>query len=166
MTHRVEPLAGHDLSEFTCGNAELDDWLLRHARTATGQGTRTYVLVDDGGAVVGYFALAPHLLERDPAPTRLARGAPRQIPAILLAKLALDVTVQGQGLGAELLVHALGTILDAGRRAGGRVVLVDAIDAAAHAFYEHHDFQPIPDHPRRLVMRLSTAAAALAVAWP
>lgn len=61
----AEPLADHDFPEFACGNAELDDWLRRHARMATGQGTRTYVLVDEDGRVVGYFALAPHLLARD-----------------------------------------------------------------------------------------------------
>lgn len=166
MILRVEALAEHDLSGFSCGKDELDDWLRRHARTATGQGTRTYVVVDEDGRVVGYFALAPHLLSRDDAPPRLTHGAPRQIPAILLAKLALDSTLQGQELGAELLVHALGTTLDAARRAGGRVVLVDAIDDGARAFYEHHDFSPIPGRPRRLVMKLSTAAKALGVAWP
>lgn len=166
MTYRVEPLAAHDLSEFACGNAELDDWLRRHARTATGQGTRTYVLADEDGRVVGYFAVAPHLLVRDDAPPRLARGAPRQIPAILLAKLALDSTIHGRGLGAELLVHALDTVLAAARRAGGRVVLVDAIDDEAREFYEHHDFQQLPRQPRRLVMKLSTAAKALGLPWP
>ena len=166
MTLRVEALADHDLSGFSCGNDELDDWLHRHARTATGQGTRTYVLVGEDGRVVGYFALAPHLLSRDDAPARLTRGAPHQIPSILLAKLALDAALQGQGLGAELLVHALGTTLDAARRAGGRVVVVDAVDDEARAFYEHHDFTPIPGQRRRLVMKLSTAAKALAVPWP
>jgi len=166
VTYRVEPLADHDLTEFDCGNAELDDWLRRHARTATGQGTRTYVLVDRDGLVVGYFALAPHLLVRDVAPPRLARGAPQQIPAILLAKLALDSTIQGRGLGAELLVQALDTVLVAARRAGGRVVLVDAIDDEAQAFYERHDFQLLPSHPQRLFMKLSTAAKALGMNWP
>lgn len=166
MTHRIEPLAAHDLESFSCGNPSLDDWLHRHARTATGQGTRTYVLVDEDGAVVGYFALTPHYLNREEAPPRLARGAPRQIPAILLAKLAVATSIQGQGLGAALLVHALGTIIDAARKAGGRVVVVDAIDDDAKAFYEHHDFQPLPGHDRRLVMKLNTAAKALGVAWP
>lgn len=166
MSYCVEPLADHDLSEFACGNAELDDWLRRHARTATGQGTRTYVLVDEEGGVLGYFALAPHLLMRDDAPPRLARGAPHQIPAILLAKLALDARLHGSGLGADLLVHALGTILDATRRAGGRVVLVDAIDEAARAFYERHDLHALPGQPRRLVMKVSTVAKALGAPWP
>lgn len=166
MTYRVEPLAEHDLAAFGCGNEDLDDWLRRHARTATGQGTRTYVLVDGAGSVVGYFALAPHYLARDEAPPRLARGAPRQIPAILLAELALDSSVQGQRLGADLLVRALGTIVDAARRSGGRVVVVDAVDDDATSFYEYHNFQPLPGHERRLVMKLSTAAKALGVVWP
>lgn len=166
MSYRVEALADHDLSGFACGKAELDDWLRRHARTATGQGTRTFVLVDEDGGVVGYFALAPHLLVRDGAPARLARGAAHQIPAILLAELAVDSRLHGTGLGVDLLVHALGTILDAARSAGGRVVLVDAVDDDDREFYERHDFQVLPGRPRRLVDKLSTVAKALGTPWP
>ena len=166
MNYTVGPLYEQALDEFSCGNEELDEWLRRHARTATGQGTRTYVLVDDDGSVVGYFAVAPHLLVRNDAPPRLARGAPQQIPAILLAKLALVTSLQGQGLGAELLIHALETVVAAARRAGGRIVLVDAIDDSAREFYEHHDFVLLPDHDRRLVMKLSTVAKELGVSWP
>lgn len=145
---------------------DLDDWLRRHARTATGQGTRTYILLDGARAVVGYFALAPHYLACDEAPPGLVRGAPRLIPAILLAKLALDTSVQGQRLGADLLVRALSTIVDAAQLAGGRVVVVDAADDDARSFYQHHNFLPLPGHDRRLVMKLSTAAKALGVVWP
>lgn len=166
MTLHIELLDDQDVAKFDSGNDRLDEWLRRHARTATGQGTRTHLLVDDDGSVVGYFALAPHLLERTDASKRLARGAPRQIPAILLAKLAIDSTCQGQGLGSELLVHALGVAVAAARSAGGRVVLVDAIDANARAFYEHHDFELLPGGTTRLVMKLSTAAKALGLPWP
>lgn len=166
MIYRIETLADHNLEPFSCGNDAFDEWLRRHARTATGQGIRTYVLIDVEGAVVGCFAVTPHFLNRDEAPPRLARGAPRQIPAILLAKLAVDASIRGRGLGAELLVQALDTIVDAARKAGGQVVLVDAIDDTAKAFYEHHDFQTLPGHDRRLVMKLSTAAHALGVQWP
>lgn len=166
MNAHVEPLAGHDVAGFTSGNPELDDWLRQHAPTATGQGTRTYVLVDDVGVVMGYFAIAPHLLERNDAPGPLARGAPKQIPAILLAKLALDASVQGRGMGSELLVVALEVIVSAARHAGGRVVVVDAIDDSAQAFYEHHDFAPLPGQTRRLVMKLSSVAKALDIPWP
>jgi GNAT superfamily N-acetyltransferase len=168
VSYRVEPLAdSHSLEPFNCGHADLDKWLHEHARQAAPQGTRTYVLVDGrAGAVVGYFALTPHLIERDEAPRRLARGAPRRIPAILLAKLALDERLHGQGLGAELLTHALATTVAAARSAGGRVVVVDAIDDNAAAFYRAHDFQRLPGSPHRLVMKLSTAARALGLEWP
>ena len=166
MTFRVEPLTDHDVSEFSCGDADLDDWLRRHAHTARGQGTRTYVVVDDAGVVVGYFAIAPHLLARDDASVRLARGAPDRIPAILLAKLALDSSLQGRGLGSELLVVALGVIVAAAKRAGGRIVLVDATSDDAREFYERHDFERLPGHTHRLFMKLSSVANALGVPWP
>lgn len=168
MSYRVEPLGGgHDLDDFACGHRELDEWLKRHARGATGQGTRTYVLIEEvSGAVAGYFALAPHLIEREQAPRRVSRGAQQRIPAILLAKFALHERLQGQGLGTELLVHALTTIVAAARSAGGRIVVVDAIDDDAASFYRAHDFQPSPTNPRRLVLKLSTIARALGLIWP
>lgn len=168
MSFRVEPLDdSHQLNQFVCGRPDLDEWLRHHARNATRQGTRTYVLIDEtSAAVVGYFAVAPHLIEREQAPRGVGRGAPQRIPAILLAKLALDERLQGRGLGSELLVHALTTILTAARSAGGRVVVVDAIDDAAAGFYGAHDFQPSPTDPRRLVLKLSTVASALGLEWP
>lgn len=155
-----------DLDTFRSGNPSLDDWLLRHAQNATGHGTRTFVAVDDDDRVVGYFSVVPHLVGRAEAPGRIARGAPREIPAILLAKLALSEDMQGRGLGSELLVLALDLVLDAALVAGGKVVVVDAIDDEAVAFYEHHDFIPLPHRPDRLVMKLSTVARALGRPWP
>lgn len=168
MSHRVEPLTdGHNLDTFGCGHSALDTWLREHANQATRQGTRTYLLIENGtAAVVGYYAIAPHLIERDATPRRIGRGAPRQIPAILLAKLALHERRHGQGLGAELLVHALTTIVTAARAAGGRLIVVDAIDDNAASFYRAHDFEPTPDDPHRLILRLSTVAKAFGLPWP
>jgi predicted N-acetyltransferase YhbS len=167
VTYRVVALDDrHDRATFRSGSVELDRWLCDHARHATAQGTRTYVLVDERETVLGYVAIAPHLLDRDDAPKKIGRGAPRRIPGILLAKLALSERLHGQRLGAELLVRALGTILEAARAAGGKLVFVDAIDDSAAAFYRHHNFEPLPGRHDRLVMKLSTAARALGVSWP
>lgn len=168
MTYRVEALgAGHVVDAFDCGNTPSNDWLKRHARGATGQGTRTYVLVDGAtGDVVGYFALAPHLVEREVTPVRVGRGAPRQIHAILLAKLALDRRVRGKGLGAEQLVRALERIVEVAKQAGGKLVVVDAVDDRAAAFYEHHDFERLDGDPLRLVLKISSVAKALGMDRP
>jgi GNAT superfamily N-acetyltransferase len=168
LTFRVEALrSSHSLDGFACGKAALDEWLKQYARNATSQGTRTYVLIDaTADAIVGYFAIAPHLLERDSVPTQIGRGAPRQIPAILLAKLALDKGSQGKGLGRALLVRALEKIVDSARQAGGKLVVVDAIDDEAAQLYEHHDFVAVPGNAHRLVMKISTVARELGVRWP
>jgi len=60
----------------------------------------------------------------------------------------------------------LQTIVDAARTAGGKLVVVDAIDESAAAFYRHHDFIALPARSDRLVMKMSTAAKALGVSWP
>jgi hypothetical protein len=168
VSYRVEPLgAGHDLNAFDCGHDALTEWLRQHARNATGKGTRTYLLIEEAGrAVGGYFAIAPHLVERDTAPPGVGRGAPQRIPAILIAKLALRRDLHGQGLGAELLVYALTTVVTAARSAGGRLVVVDAVDSDAADFYRAHDLQPSPTDPCRLIMKLSSTARALDLPWP
>jgi len=168
VSYRIEPLAAdHDLDAFDCGHDALTVWLRQHARHATAQGTRTYLLIEEvTGAVAGYFALAPHLVERDDAPRGVGRGAPQRIPAILLAKLALHEGLHGQGLGAELLVHALTAIVEAARSAGGRLVVVDAVNEDTASFYRAHDFQPSPTDPLRLIVKLSTVAQALGLTWP
>ncbi|MBU6330610.1 MAG: GNAT family N-acetyltransferase [Acidobacteria bacterium] len=170
MNLRIEPFDHHDVTSFDCGNESLDRWLRTAAANSAGHGTRVFLLVDhDHPAavrVLGYFAVAPHYVVRTEVGRRIARGAPERIPAILLAKLALDRTVQRQGLGTELLLSALSLMVDAARRAGGRLILVDAIDDDAVGFYRHHDFEALPSDPRRLVIRISTVASALDLPWP
>jgi GNAT superfamily N-acetyltransferase len=111
--------------------------------------------------VVAYYSLAAHLLQRDQLPSKLGRGGPRQVPSVLLARLALDQTLRGQGLGGALLADALRRVLRATETVAARFVVVDSIDENAAAFYQHHGFRPIPD-TMRLIAKLSDIAAALA----
>jgi GNAT superfamily N-acetyltransferase len=92
----------------------------------------------------------------------LGRGDPDRVPALLLARLALDRTLHGQGLGTELLLDALTRALAASNRVGGRYLVVDAIDDRAVAFYEHHGFLRVPGSAlRRLVRKVSDIEASL-----
>ena len=166
MTYRIEPLADHhDLTTFECGKTELDAWLRDHARTATGQGTRTYVLIGASDQVVAYIAIAPHTIDRESLSKKAGRGAPQHIPAILPAKLALAESLHGRHLGSELLIAALDTIVEAARQAGGKFIVVDAIDEEAAAFYTHHEFEAMPANPLRFTRKLSTIAKALGKPW-
>ena len=114
----------------------------------------------DDRVVVAYYALTAHLLQRDELPRALGRGGPRQVPAVLLARLALDQSLQGQGLGGALLADALERIVAATETVAARFVVVDAIDDAAAAFYAHHGFRQVPE-TRRLVQKITDVEAAL-----
>jgi GNAT superfamily N-acetyltransferase len=154
--YRSERLgASHDVSRFSCGNQLLDAWLHLHAFTAQAKRTSvTYVWTYGESTVVAYYSLAPHLIENSELPRRLGRGGPRQIPAILLARLALGQELHGSGLGSILLHDALSRAVAASQQAGGRYVVVDAIDERAALFYQHFGFTPAP-HGTRLVRKVS-----------
>ena len=109
---------------------------------------------------MAYYSIAAHLLQRDELPSTLGRGGPRQIPAVLLARLALDRTLQGTGLGGVLLADAMRRVIAATETVAARFVLVDAIDEHAANFYAHHGFVRVPE-TSRLIARLSDIAAAL-----
>jgi GNAT superfamily N-acetyltransferase len=125
-----------------------------------------YLWLADDERIIGYYAVVPHSIRREDAPSSVGRGAPDMIPGFLLARLALSEELHGQHLGGDLLAEALTTILDAIRLAGGRVIVVDAIDDRARGFYEHFGFRSLPLNDDRLVMKASTAAASLSIDWP
>jgi len=158
----VEQLSeGHQLGEFSSNQPVLDRWLVEHALDAAASRTaRTFVWRRGDRVVVGYYSLTAHLLRREELPRSLGRGGPRQIPAVLLARLALDRSLQGQGLGGALLVEALERVLAATETVAARFVVVDAIDQDAARFYEHHGFSLIPG-TLRLVQKISDIAAAI-----
>jgi len=153
----------HELDAFDSGTPRLDDWLRRFARQtdAKRQG-RTYVWHDGNFVVIAYFTVAPHVIQRVELPGRLARGDLDQIPALLLARLAIDRRLQGQGLGTELLIDALSRAVAASDRVGGRSIVVDAIDEAAGRFYEHHGFLRChTERLRRYARKVSDIASSL-----
>jgi predicted N-acetyltransferase YhbS len=151
----------HELDSFDCGNPVLNRWLVATARVAASAGSAATYVCCRGARVVGYYALAMGSVDREDAPSRLGRGMPDPIPAVLLARLAVDVSERGHGLGAELLVDALRRCVRGGRELGARAIVVDAIDDNAVAFYRHFDFHELEG--RRLWRRLGDVARALDV---
>jgi GNAT superfamily N-acetyltransferase len=154
--------ADHLLDRFESGQTALDTWLRdSSARAAAMRTAKTFVWHAGDRVVVAYFSLAAHLVVRESLPRKLGRGAPDAIPAILLARLALDRRLHRRGLGGELLWDALTRALAASEIAAARVVVVDALDDAAARFYEHHGFARVPANEHRLVQKVSDVAAAL-----
>lgn len=153
----------HVVDAFDCGESDLDAWLRDHAGGAAARRVaRTFVWCRAGeDAVVGYYSLTAHRLVRDELPKGLGRGSPNEVPAVLLARLALDRRLRGTGLGGALLADALERVMAATTLVAARFVVVDALHETAAAFYEHHGFRRIPG-TLRLVQKVSAVAAALA----
>lgn len=165
MTERLRSLSfdpdRHDVSGFSCGEEVLDVWLREQAATASRRGTaRTWVWVDGMTQVVGYYALDAHKVAREQVPSRIGRGGPVEIPAVLLARLALSEHLRGRGLGAVLVADALERIITATRTVAARVVVVDALTEPVARFYEALGFRRIPGS-LRLVQKISDIEAAI-----
>jgi GNAT superfamily N-acetyltransferase len=155
----IERLAAHhDRSAFDCGKPPLSDWLRQQAGQYERRDlARTYVVVRPGQPrVFGDHALASCQLRHEDLPAGHPKGLPRRlgIPAALLARLAVDRSVQGQGLGDTLLVDALRRVLHLADRIGILAVAVEAIDDQARADYLHKGFEPLLDDPRHLFLPL------------
>jgi len=135
----------HLVERFNCGYEDLNRYISRFALNNQSAGSaQTYVAIA-GNTVVGYYSLAVGAVAHTQAPPRMAKGLARHpVPVMLLARLAVDGEVKGQGLGAALLHDALARTLQAADIAGIRALIVHAKDDAARRFYEHFNFDPSP----------------------
>lgn len=95
----------YDRSRFGCGKLDLDEWL----KTKAGQqeranNTRTFLAIE-GFRVVGYYATTVYRLGL--AEVAEMRGVGKRaypMPAVLLARLAVDEGSQANGFSVDLYV--------------------------------------------------------------
>ncbi len=112
--------------------------------------------------MVGYHALSVASIEHGEATDRARKGMPRNpIPAMLLARLAVDKTAPGKGIGAFLLKDAMSRVVSVAEQAGIRLMLVHAVNDEARRFYEHFDFEPSPSDPMNLQLLVKDIRLAL-----
>jgi GNAT superfamily N-acetyltransferase len=151
---KIEKLrSNHEIEGFDCGKEALNRFLIRHAlANQRAESAQTYVVAQDR-IVVGYYSLTAGAVTHEEATERVKRGQARHpIPIILLARLAVDKALQGQGIGPALLKDALLRAASAADTIGARSLLVHAKDAKAKAFYEHFGFEPSPTDPLHLFL--------------
>jgi len=157
---RPEPLTDrHDCAGFACGREMLDTWLTQRAlRNQASGASRTFV-VCDARRVVAYYALASSAVASDLATGRLRRNMPDPIPVLVLARLAVDRSYQGLGLGRALMQDAGRRVLNAADAIGIRGLLVHALDETAKEFYERLGFDSSPLDPMTLMITLADLRA-------
>ncbi len=149
----------HDRAAFSCGVPGLDTYLHRFA----GQNERTgisqhFVAVATTGdtKILGYYALSAASVAFDSIPEDLRKRLPRYpVPVAHLGRLAVDQSMQGQGLGEDLLIDALARIARVADDIGVHAVEVVAINKAARRFYLKYGFTPLADDEHHLYLPLS-----------
>lgn len=123
---------------------------------------RCYVCVDDSRSrVVGYYTLSAVAVEHVELTGKVRRNSPNPIPAVLIGRLAVDVSAQGSGLGRHLVRDAILSTLVAADRIGVRILLVHALHSRAAAFSEGLGFSRSPTDPLHLHLVLADAGKSL-----
>jgi GNAT superfamily N-acetyltransferase len=162
MLAAPEPLAAHHkLDSFDSGVATFDDWLKRRAAAnQTSGASRTYV-VCNAGQVVGYYALASHAVAAVAATGRVRRNMPEPVPVVVLGRLAIARSHQGQGLGRALFQDAARRVMHAADAIGIRALLVHALSDEAKAFHLRLGLDASPLDPMTLMVTLGDLGPAL-----
>ena len=138
-----EQLANHhDLDKFNSGELSIDSWLRNSALMASGRDySRTYVWHYGDGRVIAFFTLSAYSITSNELSKKQARGEQDIIPAFLLGKFALDVSLQGKGLSRLLIADAIFEANKASQVAAARYLVVDALTPDLVDLYEKFGFK-------------------------
>lgn len=159
----------HDRAGFDCGDSELNEFLQRHARKSHEKGAaKTFIAVaddTDAQAILGYYSLSPASIAFERTPNVVKRGLARhEVPVYRLGRLAIDQSVQGQGLGGQLLLAAGRRCLYVAAEAGGVALLIDAKNERVAQWYASYGAVPLLDAPLSLLLPFKTIHSALVAA--
>ncbi len=166
---REEPIGRHhDRKRFDCGVPELNDYLSRYARrNHQSGGAKTFVAVSpaEPARVLGFYAISPGAVEFTRMPANLTKRLGRyDLPVFRLGHLAVDRSVQGQGLGGDLLLAAGARALAVAAEVGGVALAIDAKDDNAARWYERFGALSLLDDPLKLILPLAVLADAIGTA--
>jgi GNAT superfamily N-acetyltransferase len=148
----------HDLSGFTCGAPEIDDWVRKKAWKGQIVGNANVFVYEHNGVVVGFYALASGGVEHAGAPGSVRRNAPNPIPVLLLARLGVEERAQGRGIARALLQDVILRSVAISRDVGFRALLIHCRDEAAKDFYLRllPSFHESPTDPLHLFLPLKS----------
>lgn len=158
----------HDRTAFDCGETPLNDFLrTKAAKHQVQRVSRSFVLTDstEPRRILGCYSLSNGQIAREHLTEEEARMLPRHpVPAVMLARLAVDQTQQGKRYGQWLLMDEIKRCALVGQQSGVYALLVDAKNEAAKRFYERFGFLPIAGHPMTLYLPLEIGLKALQAA--
>lgn len=150
----------HDRTGFSCGIESLDRYLHQQINQDLKRNAAApFVLIEQSSPkVLGYYTMSAFSVALQNIPENLQKQLPRypQVPATLIGRLAVDQTLRGKRLGEKLLINALRRAFASRKQIASAVVVVDAINESAVAFYSKYGFMTIKNEPNRLFLSMNT----------
>jgi len=162
----ITPLGkSHDRKSFDCGEQSLNEYLHQYASQDINRRINKVFVAsppETPQRVIGYYSLSANSLDANDLPDGLRRRLSRYpVPAVLLGRLAIAESRQGQDLGSILLADALQRIVQASQVMAVYAVVVDALDDQAAGFYQQFGFISLPSQPLKLFLPMDSVAALL-----
>jgi GNAT superfamily N-acetyltransferase len=166
--HEESIRKSHNRADFDCGEPDLNDFLRHHARQNHERGvSKTFVALDDAddNTILGYYSLSPASIGYARVPEMISRTQGRyDAGGFRLARLAVSTTLQGQGLGGQLLAAAARRCLLVAAEVGGTILVIDAKSERAADWYRTYGAVPTHDAPLTLVLPLASLTPHMAKA--
>jgi GNAT superfamily N-acetyltransferase len=155
----------HQRKSFDCGELSLNQYLHQYASQDIKRRINKVFVAsppETPQQIIGYYSLSAGSLDANDLPDDLSRRLPRyQVPVVLLGRLAIDKSHQGQGLGAILLVDALQRIAQATQVLAVYAIVVDALNNRAAEFYQQFGFISLPSQPLKLFLPMNSIGMLL-----
>lgn len=129
---------------FDCGESTLNIFLSKFARQSEEQNTaRTWVALDKPNKkIIGYVSISNTSIEKAEADSAV-KSYVNPIPALLIARLAVDKTCKGQGWGEEILLGAFQKAKEINELSAIQAIVVDTLNDNAESFYKIYGFVKI-----------------------
>jgi GNAT superfamily N-acetyltransferase len=155
--------ASHDRASFKSGVDPLDRYFASQVtQDIRRRVSACFVAVERAsGAIAGFYTLAATSIPLVDLAPAMAKKLPRYAltPAVLVGRLAVAWSHRGRGIGAGLILDAIGRAFRS--EIAAFAIVVDAKDDAAVAFYKHHGFIAFVSAPMRLYLPLAEVARTM-----
>ncbi len=161
MIYFAEPLSDkHDRAGFSCGKSALDSYLSDRALSEVSRRiTNCYVRCGEGtDRVIAFYTLSAYTFSREVLSNTQKKRIPPtySVPAVLIGRLAVDLSCKGSGIGGQMLLDALARTFETSKLSGVYCAAVEAKDAPAVSFYQRYGFIPFRDDSEKLFLPMKT----------
>lgn len=151
----------HDRKSFDSGEAELNDFIKKHAaKNDTAGVSKTFVFAPDTetaapSKIRAFFLLSAGEVRKEGLGEKEAKKLPRYpVPVILISQMAVDKRYLGAGLGSATLFQALKKAYNISKSINSYAVVVDCLNDDLIPFYEKYGFKVMAHEGSRTRMYL------------